>query len=156
PPRSPGAGRSPRRQRDARRRGPPRPATIQGVGRLWRGDRGICQFRYIGARDDNEGHHPLREKWGSNRAREALMATGQLEIEGRIHVLLSVQRALLGEVPPALRGVTVGWDASSINIVCYFDGEISEEDQASMSCVETEVIADSFPEYDVRLECVRR
>jgi hypothetical protein len=84
------------------------------------------------------------------------MASDQLEIDRRIHVLLSVQRALLGEVPPALRGVTVGWDASSINIVCYFDGEISEEDQASMSCVETEVIADSFPEYDVRLECVRR
>ncbi|MBX6313852.1 MAG: hypothetical protein IRY99_13190 [Isosphaeraceae bacterium] len=78
------------------------------------------------------------------------------ETDRRRRILLSLQGALLGEVPPALRGVTVGWDERSIRIIAYFDGEISEEDRESMACVETEVIAD-FPEgEEIRLDSVRR
>jgi hypothetical protein len=79
----------------------------------------------------------------------------EAQIPRRVSILLSVQRALWDEVGPALRGVTVGWDERSIRIVCYFDGPISEEDRESMSCVETEVIADFSEDERIRLECVR-
>ncbi|HEX8201392.1 MAG TPA: hypothetical protein VF590_12970 [Isosphaeraceae bacterium] len=81
-----------------------------------------------------------------------------LQIDRRIQVLLSVNRALLGEVPPSLRGVTVAWDEHSIEVVAYFDGEIAVEDRESMECVLTEVIADFSPdpEAQYRLDCLRR
>ena len=80
------------------------------------------------------------------------------QIELRRTVLLSLQTALLGEVPPNLRGVTCDWDASTSALVirCIFDGKILEEDRESMECVETEVIADFPEDYQVRLECIRR
>lgn len=63
----------------------------------------------------------------------------------RASLLLSVQRALLGEVSPAVRGVTVGWREHVILLRSYFDGPISAADRDSMSCVGAEVIGD-FPE----------
>lgn len=75
-------------------------------------------------------------------------------IEIRNSIILSVQRALLGEVSPALRGVTVGWNDKSINILCYFDGFISKEDREAMSCVETEVMAD-FPDLQIDLDVIQ-
>jgi hypothetical protein len=80
----------------------------------------------------------------------------QLHIDRRIQVLLSVNRALLGEVPPALRGVTVGWDEHSIELRAYFDGEIDEEDRESMECVLTEVMADFSADEQFALDCVRQ
>ncbi len=78
------------------------------------------------------------------------------QIKLRLEVLLSLQTALLGEVPPNLRGVTCDWDTSALVIHCIFDGAILEEDRESMECVATEVMA-NFPEdYQVLLECIRR
>lgn len=62
----------------------------------------------------------------------------------RCEVLLSLQRALLGEVTPRLRAVTVRHAESSIHFDAYFDGEPNEEERESMSAVETEVMA-GFP-----------
>ena len=73
----------------------------------------------------------------------------------RPRVLLSVQRALLGEVFPALRGVGVGWDDRTIRIVCYIDGPASPTDQDGLSGVESEVMADFSEDYEVRLDTVR-
>lgn len=56
-------------------------------------------------------------------------------------VLVAMQQALLGEVSARLRAVAVFYDDESIEFTCYFDGNISEEDQESMSCVETELMA---------------
>jgi hypothetical protein len=75
--------------------------------------------------------------------------------ERRISVLLSVQRALLGEVGSQLRGVRVSYGEANIRIEAYFDGSITEDDRESMSCVETEVIADFPDSVDVRCEVVR-
>jgi hypothetical protein len=77
------------------------------------------------------------------------------KIDIRPRILLSVQRALLGEVFPAVRGVTVGWDHSTIRIVCYIDGPVEPMDQERLSCVESEVIADFSEDYEVRLDTVR-
>lgn len=71
-------------------------------------------------------------------------------VEIRNSVILSVQRALLGEVSRRLRGVAVRWNEKTITILCYYDRRISEKDREAMSCVETEVMAD-FPEFEIRL-----
>ena len=60
----------------------------------------------------------------------------------RTKVLLSLQRALLGEVFPALREVTVDWSDSSVKFFAYVDGELAPEDEESLSCVSAEVAAD--------------
>jgi hypothetical protein len=59
----------------------------------------------------------------------------------RSSVLLAIHAALLGEISPALRAVSVSWTDTSIHFDCYFDGEVGDEDRDSMSCVETELIA---------------
>jgi hypothetical protein len=69
-------------------------------------------------------------------------------------VLLSLQRALLGEIPPALRGVTCSWTSEAITIRCLFDGAIQEDDREAIEFVATEVTAD-FTDYMVHLECQR-
>jgi hypothetical protein len=69
-------------------------------------------------------------------------------------IKLSFQRALLGEITPNIRGITCGWNDSMITYKCYFHGEISEENQESMDCVATEVVAD-FPDYMIDFQCER-
>lgn len=56
-------------------------------------------------------------------------------------VLLTMQRALLGEVSAHLRMVSVRWSDTEIHFDSYFDGEITEDDEETMSVVETEVLA---------------
>lgn len=73
----------------------------------------------------------------------------------RASLLLSAQRALLSEISPALRGVTIGWRDHVIFIRSYFDGPISEEDHESMSCVATEVIADFPAPWTIADEVIR-
>ena len=51
----------------------------------------------------------------------------------RQRIVLSVQRALLGEVTPNLRGVAADWNDTEIRVVCYFDGPISDTNREDMS-----------------------
>jgi hypothetical protein len=62
----------------------------------------------------------------------------------RAELLLSLQRALLGEVSPALRGVSPRLGGEGLEIWFYLDGPVSGEDRESASCVTSEVAAD-FP-----------
>jgi hypothetical protein len=64
----------------------------------------------------------------------------------RCEVLLSVQRALLSEITPNIRAVTVEYDATSIHIEMFFDGEISDDDRETVLLVDTEVLAE-FPAH---------
>jgi hypothetical protein len=71
-------------------------------------------------------------------------------------LLLSVQRALLGAVPPELRGVTVAWEGAIIRLRFYLDGPVSDEDRDAMQVVGSEVIAD-FPDATrIEEEILRR
>jgi hypothetical protein len=72
-----------------------------------------------------------------------------------VKILLSAQRALLGEVSPALRGVTLGWHDQVIRMRAYFDGPISEEDLESMTCVAAQIIADFPSPWNIDEEIVR-
>jgi hypothetical protein len=65
-------------------------------------------------------------------------------------VILSVQRALLGEVSPALRGVAVELSESVVWLRFYYDGEISEEDSDSATSVVAEVAGDLARPVQVR------
>jgi hypothetical protein len=73
----------------------------------------------------------------------------------RPQLLLSVQRALLGEVFPSLRGVAVGWDSYRLHVVCYIDGAIADTDLERLQEVETEIAADFPADYEVQLDTIR-
>ena len=65
--------------------------------------------------------------------------------ETRTRLLLSLQRALLGAVPPALRQVSCGWSGTEITLRFVFHGPISDADRETAEIASTEVIAD-FPD----------
>jgi hypothetical protein len=56
-------------------------------------------------------------------------------------VALQLQVALLGEVFPTLRGVGFSLDESRIGLAFFHDGFLTEQDQESISCIETELMA---------------
>jgi hypothetical protein len=62
--------------------------------------------------------------------------------ELRIVVLLSLQRAMLGEVFPSLRGVTVDWNHETVHVLCFVDGPLTSLDEESLDAIETQVHAD--------------
>lgn len=72
----------------------------------------------------------------------------------RTRVLLSVQRALLGEISRSVRYIGVAFDEKEIKLRWVFDGPISDEDTESASCVETEIIAD-MPDHHVVTETIQ-
>ncbi|WP_340104173.1 hypothetical protein [Rhodohalobacter sp. 8-1] len=78
----------------------------------------------------------------------------------RVSTLLSVQRALVGEIIPAFRLISVEYSEAEIKIWVYHDGKINaNEIEEFDSSVITEVVAD-FPYPDdsdpkVELEFVR-
>lgn len=76
--------------------------------------------------------------------------------QARASVLLSAQRALLGEVTPALRGVLLTWQApadgtepTSIVGDFYYDTEVDDDAAEHVSEVEGYVAADFGDELDI-------
>ncbi|MBQ9601592.1 MAG: hypothetical protein IJR46_06225 [Neisseriaceae bacterium] len=65
-----------------------------------------------------------------------------MDTETRISLLLSSQRALLGEITPNIRQIFLGLVDKTIQFIVIFDGEISEDDEDNMSCVGTEIVSD--------------
>ena len=57
---------------------------------------------------------------------------------------LSAVRALLGQIPPSLRAVSVDTDAEKVYFRCIFDGTESDHDRELLSEAAALVIAD-FP-----------
>jgi len=72
----------------------------------------------------------------------------------RVSAILSLNRALWGEVAPTLRAAKIKWNEKTVHLYFYYDGEISEEDHESAECVATEVIAD-FPEHKLEIDILR-
>ncbi len=78
----------------------------------------------------------------------------------RASVLLSVQRALLGEITPGMRAVSVSWGRTSICIRVFHDGpwppSVEEDFDA---CAVTQLVADfPYPERgdpEIRYEFLR-
>jgi hypothetical protein len=72
----------------------------------------------------------------------------------RVRAILSMNRALWGEVSPALRAAKIKWDDITIHLFFYYDGEISEDDYESAQDVATEVISD-FPKHELEVNILR-
>lgn len=72
----------------------------------------------------------------------------------RIGAILTMNRALWGEVSPPLRAVRVNWDKDAVYLYFFYNGEISEEDRESAECVATEFIS-SYPEYNLEVRILR-
>ena len=68
----------------------------------------------------------------------------------RSSVLLSVQRALVGEIDPYMRAVSVEWDESRIRIHVYYDGLVTDEALGDFDAgAVTQVVADfPYPERE--------
>jgi hypothetical protein len=72
----------------------------------------------------------------------------------RLSLVMSANRALLGEVSCGVRAVLIKADANAIYLRAIFDGAISEDDRGSISVVGSEVAAD-FDAFQVFDDCVR-
>jgi len=73
----------------------------------------------------------------------------------RTLVLTSLQRAMLGEIFPALRAVTVEWSQRKVRFFAYVDGPLKEADAESLSCISAELAADFWPGVDIEYQVVR-
>ena len=62
--------------------------------------------------------------------------------EMRVGLLLAAQRALLGQVPPTLRTVSVGVRDSVIYFRAVFEPAANEDDRGLLSDVATMILAD--------------
>lgn len=74
----------------------------------------------------------------------------------RVRMLLSMQRALLGQVGPAVRAIACRWTDESIHVRVVVDGAIGDADAEAMSEAETEVMADFPSRITVRFRLERR
>jgi hypothetical protein len=64
----------------------------------------------------------------------------------RLRVLLSVQRALVGEVTPQMRFIAVEFSAARIHIIVWHDGAMCAADREQFdACALTDVAADFWP-----------
>ena len=72
----------------------------------------------------------------------------------RVRAILTMSRALWGEVSPALRAAMISWSEEEIHLYFYYDGEISEEDNESAECVATEVSA-TYPDMKLEVDILR-
>ena len=75
------------------------------------------------------------------------METGEL----RARAICSVARALLGMVKPNMRCVFVSWADQAISVRVVYDDDFTQSDIDDVDAIETEMLADFFP--DVNVEC---
>lgn len=73
----------------------------------------------------------------------------------REDVLFSLQRAMIGEIFPALRAVTVEWSDHSVKFFAYVDGPLADEGAESLSCISAEIAADFWSGVDIDYEVVQ-
>ena len=92
------------------------------------------------------------------------MTTSDIDLRSR--VLLSVQRALVGEITPQMRFIGVKFSAERIHIIVWHDGVVDESISADFDAgAVTQVVADfAWPERGdplvsfefVRCDCPQR
>ena len=74
--------------------------------------------------------------------------------ELQVRLLLSIQRALLGEVTPNIRAVTASIDEGTITLRWIIDGEITDDFRRDLSAVGAEIVAD-FESHQIAEEFLR-
>lgn len=71
----------------------------------------------------------------------------------RAKVLLTAQAALVGEVFPLLRKVSISWGPDFIVITYHVDAELSDDDRDSITSIEAEMAA-NLPEFEASSEII--
>jgi hypothetical protein len=69
----------------------------------------------------------------------------------RARALLSIQRALLGEITPSMRVIDTCWNHRQIVVRIVVDSECTEEISDIANGIEAEVEGDFFPQTKVRV-----
>lgn len=72
----------------------------------------------------------------------------------RTEIILTIIRALWGEVSPALREVRISWDEETFHLLFYYDGEVLEEDYHSVRRIATGFI-EYYSGYRLRVDILR-
>jgi hypothetical protein len=75
------------------------------------------------------------------------------EVSLRIRALLSAQRALIGMIPPDLRGAAVSWTEGHVRGRFMFDALTADAAELVRE-IETEVMADFEDDVEVRFDAV--
>lgn len=79
-----------------------------------------------------------------------------MNTEARAAILLSVMRALWGQVTPEIRAVICRPQGDkAFGIEFYIDGPVADSVKESASCVETEVLADFLADFDIAHSVIR-
>ena len=76
----------------------------------------------------------------------------------RAKLYLSLTHSFLGKIDPRLRAIQMKFDNDQIRVICYFDGEITDDDIEEISEVEDVIISDFCTPYNkimVLCECKR-
>jgi hypothetical protein len=79
----------------------------------------------------------------------------RMAVPDRARVLLSVQRALLGNVAPEMHTIDVFWMVGKIHLTFKVDQDGSHDIEEIANCVEAGVEGDFLPEVRVTSEVVR-
>ncbi|WP_418264583.1 hypothetical protein [Flavobacterium faecale] len=58
------------------------------------------------------------------------------------NVLLSAQRAILGEIYVEIRAIAIGFDSKKLTIICYLDRMPIEDDYENLSNIAGQILAD--------------
>jgi len=99
---------------------------------------------------DAEAYQRLLALAANANVEEAL----RLRLESPGSLVLSVNRALWGEVTAQLRAVTATLKTKTIYLKFYFDGAPSDDDRESVGCIGSEVIADYPAPYLIEEEII--
>src|SRR4051812_32324838 len=68
---------------------------------------------------------------------------------------LCAQVAFVGKISSKMRAAVLSVTPGNVEVRCYFDGPIDEEDAESVSFAETEMMAQFEPEVTVSARCIR-
>ena len=70
------------------------------------------------------------------------------DLDLRVTVLLSAQRALLGAITPNVRGVTVAYNNQQLTLRAYYDKDPLEEEKELLDFALGEMVADFYPSIE--------
>jgi hypothetical protein len=67
--------------------------------------------------------------------------------EHHVELVVSASRAMLGQIYPEIRAISVGIIANKLFIKCYLDRPVNEDDYENLNEISAMILGD-FPEID--------
>ena len=79
---------------------------------------------------------------GIHKARIIAFKKMRKDIDLFRNVLLSAQRAILGEIYVEIRAIAIGFDSKKLTVICYLDRIPIEDDYENLSNIVGQIVAD--------------